>query len=233
MFKAKLTTKAKEAISKLAIDSPKLRYFNYLARMEAWRKSRKEKYPVFENRYRLYDHLNETIAKDAELSYLEFGVSKGESLQYWSDLNKEGGSRFWGFDTFTGLPESWDVFTTTVAENAFSMNGKPPEINDDRISFVKGLFQDTLGDFLETFEPNGRLIIHHDADLYTSTLYVLCETNYIVKPGTILIFDEFSSVLHEFRAWEDYCTAYRREYTVLGATKGPYDYYSQIAVEMK
>ncbi len=233
MFKVKLTTKVKEIVSKFVSDSPRARYFMYLARFEKWRKGRAETFPMFENRYKLYDYLNEKIVGDEPVSYLEFGVSKGESLKYWTDINKNPDSRFWGFDTFFGLPEKWEVFTGTVEKNAFSMNGNPPDITDARNSFVKGLFQESLPGFLKSFESNGRLIIHNDADLYTSTLYVLCECNDILKPGTIVIFDEFTSVLHEFRAWEDYCAAYLREYTVLGATKGPNDYFSQIAVEMK
>jgi hypothetical protein len=46
--------------------------------------------------------------------------------------------------------------------------------------------------------------------------------------GSIVIFDEFSSVLHEFRAVEDYIDAFRREYEVLGAAG---EYYEKVAIE--
>ena len=75
-------------------------------------------------------------------------------------------------------------------------------------------------------------MIHNDSDLYPSTLYVLSRCNDLIQPGTIIIFDEFSSVLHELRALEDYCSAYRRDYTVIGATKSPADYYAQVAIRM-
>ena len=233
MITLKIRAKAKEIVSKLARDSKRIRYLTYLARFEKWRKSRAEPFPVFENRYRLYDYLNDCVIGDEPMSYLEFGVSKGESLKYWIDINHNPESRFWGFDTFFGLPDKWDVFTTTLEENTFSMNGKPPVIEDKRNTFVKGLFQETLPEFLSKFEKRGRLVIHNDADLYASTLYVLCRCNDILTPGAIVIFDEFTSVLHEFRAWEDYCTSYLREYVVLGATKSQFDYFSQIAVEMR
>ena len=233
MDKLRFRTKAKEIVARFSRDSARLRYLTYLGRFENWRKSRKENFPTFENRYRMYDHLNREILRNEPISYLEFGVSKGESLKYWTEINTDTNSRFWGFDTFHGLPESWEVFTGTIEKNMFSMNGNPPPIDDDRNTFVKGKFQDTLSGFLKSFQPNGRLVLHNDSDLYTSTMYVLCQCNDILKPGSIVIFDEFTSVLHEFRAWEDYCSSFVRDYVVLAATDGPHDYYSQIAVEMK
>jgi len=232
-MKLTLRTKAKSLISKLSFDSPRARYLAYLARFEKWRKSRTEKYPTFENRYLMYDFLKNDVISDEPIDYLEFGVSKGESLKYWTEIETNPRSRFWGFDTFFGLPDKWEVFTTTVEKSAFSMNGEPPAIDDPRNTFVKGLFQETLPSFLADFKPTGRVVVHNDADIYPSTLYTLCQCNEILKPGAIVIFDEFTSVLHEFRAWEDYCAAYMREYTVLAATDGPHDYFSQIAVEMK
>jgi O-methyltransferase len=229
----KLRTKFKQILSKLVWDNTRIRYLIYLARFEKWRRSREEKFPFFDNRYKLYDYLNEKVIGNEPINYLEFGVSKGESLKYWTDINQNPQSKFWGFDTFFGLPDKWEVFTTTLDKNTFSMNGKPPEINDERISYVIGLFQETLPDFLKNFESTRRLVIHNDADLYSSTLYTLCQCDNIIKPGTIVIFDEFTSVLHEFRAWEDYCASFMRDYVVIGATKSDYEYFSQIAVEMK
>ena len=228
-----LRTKFKEIISKLAIDNSRIRYLIYLARFEKWRKSRQEKFPLFPDRYKMYDYLSEKIVGDGQIDYLEFGVSKGESLKHWTDIHKNPRSRFFGFDTFTGLPEKWEVFTTTLEENLYSVGGKPPEIGDERITYIKGLFQDTLSGFLKDFQSSGRLVMHNDADLYTSTLYCLCECNDVMKPGTIVIFDEFTSVIQEFRAWEDYCDSYRRDYVVIAATKGDGNYFSQIAIEMK
>ena len=76
-------------------------------------------------------------------------------------------------------------------------------------------------------------MIHNDSDLYSSTLYVMTRCHDLLRPGSIVIFDEFASVMHELRAWEDYCAAYRREYEVLGATVSPRHYFSQVAVQLK
>jgi len=141
-------------------------------------------------------------------------------------------SMFYGFDTFTGLPQAWENFTGSRDKNAFDVGGKYPQIDDERVSFIKGMFQDTLPEFLKNYNSNRQLLIHNDSDLYSSTLYVLTAANSIIVPGTIILFDEFSSILNEFRALEDYCSSYIREYEVIAATISPHDYYSQIAIRM-
>ena len=42
--------------------------------------------------------------------------------------------------------------------------------------------------------------------------------NSLFKTKTIIIFDEFPSSLHEFRAWNDYLSAYNRKATPIGMT---------------
>jgi O-methyltransferase len=74
-----------------------------------------------------------------------------------------------------------------------------------------------------------QLIIHNDSDLYSATLYVLTCANSIIVPGTVIIFDEFYSVMHEFRALEDYCASYMRSYEVIAATRN----HVQIAIRVQ
>ena len=73
------------------------------------------------------------------------------------------------------------------------------------------------------------LIVHLDADLYSSTLYVLTQLDRCLVPGTILIFDEFSQVTGEFKAWRDYTTAYGRRGRVLGHAG---TFYEHVAIEV-
>ena len=54
----------------------------------------------------------------------------------------------------------------------------------------------------------------------------------IVAIMTIIIFDEFSSMLNEFRALEDYTSSYLRDYEVMAATISSEGYYSQVAIRM-
>jgi hypothetical protein len=58
-------------------------------------------------RERMYDYVNEFSIKGEAIDYLEFGVWNGRSIRYWANLNKNENSRFFGFDSFQGLPEDW------------------------------------------------------------------------------------------------------------------------------
>ncbi|MBR0875136.1 hypothetical protein JQ633_32585 [Bradyrhizobium tropiciagri] len=179
--------------------------------------------PCFEERYEMYDHVMKHIG-DGAVDYLEFGVWKGASIKYWAEHNAQSESRFAGFDTFTGLPEAWDFRPA----GTFDVEGKIPEINDPRVQFVAGLFQQTLPQFLNGFSIRNRLVLHLDADLYSATLYVLARLHHLIVPGTILMFDEFGDVQHEFRAYNDYISSHMRECRVLC---GSYQYYT-LALEV-
>jgi Macrocin-O-methyltransferase (TylF) len=217
----------KSVIYQAMPESRKLRYLTYLPSLRRWRANRAGSHPVLPDRMILYEFVNKELGNCA-IDYLEFGVYQGESIVYWAKLNSGRDSRFYGFDTFTGLPSEWDKFTQTVKKGAFDAGGAIPHVADQRVSFRKGLFQETLPPFLEQYRGGKSLVIHIDCDLYSSSLYALTKIDHIVKPGTIIIFDEFTGLLHEFRALEDYCAAYMREYEVIGST--PHDV--QIAIRM-
>jgi hypothetical protein len=180
-------------------------------------------------RYDLYEYLSVVIElQNQNINYLEFGVYKGVSLKWWVENNKQPKSRFFGFDTFLGLPEAYRDYPLGF----FSTNGKVPQINDPRIEYLKGLFTDTLPAFLKKYSlSSNRIIIHFDADLYSSTLYVLTSMAPFMKKGTILIFDEFAGSFgeHEYRAFSDFISAYRINYEVLGAVSS----YMHLAIIIK
>jgi hypothetical protein len=209
-------------------DSDRLRFLAYKPRFEAWRKKLIGKHPVFVERTEMYDFINSEIIGNRPMVYLEFGVFKGASIKYFAEIHKNKESRFVGFDTFEGLPEDWTDFSRPLSSKTFSTEGKPPVTDDGRISFVKGLFQETLPSFLKKYSPSEQLVIHNDSDLYSATMYVLSRANDIIVPGTIIIFDEFYSALHEFRAFEDYCSSYMRKYEVIAAQEG----HGKVAVRM-
>jgi hypothetical protein len=102
--------------------------------------------------------------------YFEFGVFQGEGLTLWSALNKNPQSRLFGFDSFEGIPGD---FNTSSPAGHYTVGGKLPEFQDERIRLVKGLFQDSLPSFLESHVPRNPVVIHNDSDLYSSTLYTL------------------------------------------------------------
>jgi O-methyltransferase len=159
------------------------------------------------------------------ITYLEFGVYRGESLRWWLNRVTNLESRFVGFDTFTGLPDWWRA---TEPKGHFNADGKTPDIQDPRCSFEAGLFQDTLPGFIRDHDLSGQLVINLDADMFTSTLFVLTTLAGVLKAGDILFFDEFSCPLDEFRAFEEFVGSYRVKYEVLGAVEG----YTRVGIKI-
>lgn len=175
----------------------------------------------------MYDELVRTRlgGGDAPIDFLEFGVYRGESLRWWSERCTHPDARFVGFDSFVGLPEDW---TAERRKGSFTTNGATPHIADPRVTFCVGWFQDSLPSFAAGFSPHHRLVIHCDADLYSSTIYALAMLDRFITAGTIVIFDEFYDARHEFRALLDYCAGFRRRYRLIAATKT----FEQAAVEI-
>ena len=64
-----------------------------------------------------------------------------------------------------------------LQEKTFSTSGKTPQTNDTRVNFVKGWFQNTFDHAIKLarqLNPNpDEVVIHFDADLYSSTLFLL------------------------------------------------------------
>jgi O-methyltransferase len=199
-------------------------------RFRKWlREHSTEKVPYFPNRLDLYEYINETVSQGAAIDFLEFGVATGESIRAWMRLNTNADSRFFGFDTFLGLPEEWKHFGYVSEKGAFSTDGRPPVVDgDSRVAWLVGMFQDTLPGFLRDFSPRNKLVIHLDPDLYSSTLYVLSVLNPVLFSGTTLLFDDFTCFDNQFRALEDFSSAFRRGYRILG---GGGDYYDKVAIQ--
>ncbi len=182
--------------------------------------------PRFRDRKELHAFVHQTYCGREPIDYLEFGVYQGDSLRFWCGTNTDSDSRFYGFDSFEGLPEDWNP---AFPKGAFSTGGKPPEIADARVRFVMGWFQEVLPAFLASYNPRDcPLVIHCDSDLYSSALFCLTSIDRMIRPGTIVIFDEFDAVFDEYRALTDYAAAYLRNYRIVAVTEG----FRQAAMEI-
>jgi len=195
---------------------PMIETLNAHARLAGWLKAQSA--PSFDDRFALYDHVQAEYLGAEPIDYLEFGVHRGESFRRWLEIHRHPESRFQGFDTFTGLPVDWGNY---LQRGHFDVGGQVPSVDDPRATFHAGLFQQTLPRFLAGFRSDRRLVVHNDSDLYSSTHYTLAMLNDLLVPGSVIVFDEFASPLHEFRAWNDYCDAFMRKATLIG-TAGPY-----------
>jgi O-methyltransferase len=188
-----------------------------------WIGKQRGRIDTFEYLEDFYHHVHDEVCGRTAIDFLEFGVYKGDSIRFWSQMNREPDSRFFGFDSFEGLPENW---TKKVTTGAFDVGGAVPQVDDERVSFVKGWFQNTLPGFVDGFTPRSRLVIHNDSDLYSSTLFALVSLHRFLVPGTVIIFDEYSSAMHEFRAFADYRNAFWRSAHAVAMTS---DYALQVA----
>ncbi len=180
----------------------------------------------YSRRYILYKEISRAEKLDSSaIDYFEFGVCGGHSFKWWLDHNKNSGSKFYGFDTFEGLPEAFGSFEKgSMAVALESLN-----INDPRASFFKGLFQDTLIPFLESYRKGRRKLIHLDADLFSSTLFSLSQFYRFLEEGDILLFDEFAVPKHEFMAFRIFTESFYVNYEVIGAANN----YLFLAVKIK
>lgn len=172
----------------------------------------------YEKRYQLYEHLMQTEKLDQPLTYLEFGVADGASFNWWMKHNQHTDSRFLGFDTFTGLPEDFGSFKKGTFNSGYGM----PAIPDQRGKFFQGLFQQTLPDFLKTFSNKGRKVIMLDADLFSSTLFVLTSLAPFLTEGDIIFFDEFGVPTHEFMAYKHFTDSYYLPLELIAVTNNYY-----------
>ncbi|MES1223071.1 MAG: TylF/MycF/NovP-related O-methyltransferase, partial [Bacteroidota bacterium] len=144
---------------------------------------------------------------------------------WWLENNKNADSRFYGFDTFEGLPESFGSFEKgSMAVSLESLN-----INDPRATFYKGLFQDTLIPFLNNYKSARKKLIHLDADLFSSTIFSLSQLYRFLNEGDILLFDEFAVPKHEFMAFKIFTESFYVNYEVIGAANN----YLFLAVKIK
>jgi hypothetical protein len=151
-----------------------------------------------DTRDEIFELIAADVADDAVL-YLEFGVFEGASMRAWSRLLRNPGSQLHGFDSFEGLPEEWSL---NENRGHFSTGGEPPRIDDSRVRFFEGWFEDTLPAYEPP--PHERLVVNVDADLYSSAARVLAAVEPLLEPGAYVYFDEFNDRMHELRAFDEF-----------------------------
>jgi hypothetical protein len=116
---------------------------------------------------------------------LEFGVYNGGSANFLARSLPR--STIVGFDSFSGFPDDgrpdWDQDLSVPTL---------PKVRKN-VQLEIGFFEDTLPQFIarhgKTLRENVALI-HIDCDIYSSTVTVFHELREILKPGTVIVFDE-------------------------------------------
>lgn len=120
------------------------------------------------------------------LTVLEFGVAWGYATNWWLSRLESPTLRWFGFDTFTGLPEGY----RDMGPGTFSAEGLKPAINDTRVAWVEGLAEETIPAFEFVRPAQGRMFLFFDFDLYGASLVAWDHFSGSLEPGDILYFDE-------------------------------------------
>lgn len=151
--------------------------------------------------------------------WLEFGVASGNTINYISRFTTD---KVYGFDSFEGLPEKWrDGYDV----GAFSRNGSLPSVNSN-VELIKGWFNETLPSFIQTHNKKVSFI-HMDADLYSSTKYILDVLRDYLDPYCIIVFDElvnypgFDGDTGELKAFYEFVTENDVDYKWIGMNGTP------------
>ncbi len=178
---------------------------------------------LYFNRWHFFD----AIIKKSIVSkpFYEFGVWRASSFNYLIKSLKKG----YGFDTFKGLPEDWNVGGRSEKKGSYSSDGIIPKIKGGE--FIKGKFEDTLPIFFSKNRPIAS-VMNFDADLYSSTICALNYSKNVMDKNTILIFDELlmneSWENDEFKALNEFCSANNLSYQVIAISF----YTKQVAVKL-
>ena len=143
---------------------------------------------------------------------LEFGVFKGDSMRTWVSSVTNADMRFYGFDSFRGLPEDW---AGKMIKGTFATGGQLPDIQDERLTFIPGWIQNTLPGFLQTYDSGKkkRIFVHNDVDLYSATLFILSAL-WFHFDEIVVLYDEFG--VDENLAMYDFMSAFPIKFTFHG-----------------
>ena len=129
---------------------------------------------------------------------LEFGVRFGNSIRMLAELAQQ---PVHGFDSFEGLPDVWHH----EPKGSYTTKGVLPEVPSNVILHT-GWFDQTLPVFLKQHSEAVRFI-NIDCDTYDSTRVVLDLLAPRIKPGTVIVFDEYIGNQHwredEFKAFQE------------------------------
>ncbi len=178
---------------------------------------------IFFNKWSLLRYIFKIC--DTSRPFYEFGVWTGNSFNFIIKNIKKG----YGFDTFIGLPENWQVGNKIEKAGSYSNSNRIPKIKGGK--FIKGEFKKTLPNFFSTPRSIASLI-NIDVDLYSSTICVLKNVRNIIDKNTIIIFDEFlindTWEQDEAKALFDFCSKYKYKYEVIA-----YSFFSkQVAIKL-
>jgi hypothetical protein len=138
-----------------------------------------------------------TLAKPVGL-FLEFGVASGRTIRH---IASRTAANVYGFDSFEGLPENW---RSGFERGRFAQ--ALPAVPTS-VSLIKGFFSETLPGFVKKHHEDVSFL-HVDCDLYSSTACIFDCLAGQIRPGTVIVFDEYLNYPgwrnHEHKAFQEF-----------------------------
>jgi O-methyltransferase len=163
----------------------------------------------------IQDCVTDVIRNDVPGDLIETGVWRGGATIFMRAILAAYGDAervVWVADSFAGLPKpsdrydadqgdkQWSFTELAVSEDEVRANFARYGLLDDRVRFLKGLFQDTLAD-----APIGQLSVARlDGDMYESTIVALDALYPKLSIGGYLIVDDYGALEPCRRAVDDY-----------------------------
>lgn len=156
----------------------------------------------------------------------EFGVNQGGTINYIAKQMPT--RRIHGFDSFEGLPESWSG--NQMEAGSFDNKGRLPKV-PAHVALHRGWFSDSLPGWTAAHGTEPIALLHVDCDLYSSTVTIFEHLEKQIRPGTIIVFDEYFNYpawqMHEHKAFREYLSRTGRRCRYLGYA------FQQVAVMME
>ncbi|MCX7593112.1 MAG: class I SAM-dependent methyltransferase [Fischerella sp.] len=151
--------------------------------------------------------------------FLEFGVAGGNTINF---IAKNVKKTVHGFDSFEGLPEFWvDNIGGRYDKGTFNMKGKLPSVREN-VQLHVGWFDKTLPEFVASQNEHVSFM-HVDCDLYSSTKTIFDILGERIKPGTIIVFNEYFNYpgwqQHEFKAFQKFVAEKNIKYEYVAYNK--------------
>jgi len=157
----------------------------------------------------------------------EFGVYRGSTLRRIAASPAIAGKTVYGFDSFEGFQEDWDLaYGLTSRADFFDLGGDLPGGAPENVELVRGYFNQSMPAWLEA-HPGVFSFVHIDCDMYTSTrdVFTLAADRFV--PGTVVCFDEFfcqgGDDRGEFTAFYEWAQQNGREFEFIAYGEGSHE----------
>lgn len=142
--------------------------------------------------------------------YIECGVYSGSSI---TKIAKSTTQTVYGFDSFEGLPESWERPDMDFGKGVFNLNGNFPMVPSN-VQLIKGWFDATLPVFVSEHKDKKIAFLHVDCDIYSSTKCIFDTLGPMLQNGTVIVFDELFNYptyeKHEVKAFHEFLKTNRK-----------------------